>query len=109
MIFIDNLSEFLCLAIEQRISGTFNPQNKEYMNTTWLIKAAAKAMGKRVWVIPGFGIRCMKSFSASIKTAFGSLYYDEDMAVMPFDSNYQLVSSKESVARSIIENLPMVK
>jgi len=102
MIFIDNLSEFLCLAAEHRISGVFHPHNKEYMNTTWLIRAVAKAMGKRRWVMPGLGlvVRWMKPFSATIKTAFGSLYYDEDMTAMPFRDEYQIVSAEESVVRS---------
>jgi len=98
MIFIDNLCEFLCLAVEERISGVFHPHNKEYMNTTWLIKAVAEAMGKRRLVVPGLGwaIRLAMPFSAAIKTAFGSLYYD-DMATMPFDKDYQVVSAEESV------------
>jgi len=104
MIFIDNLCEFLCLAIEQQISGIFHPHNKEYINTTWLIKAVANAMGKRTRVVPGLGllIRCMKPFSVSIKTAFGNLYYEKDIAAMPFINDYQLVPAKDSIIRSIL-------
>jgi len=99
MIFIDNLCEFLCLAVEERISGVFHPHNKEYMNTTWLIKAVAEAMGKRRLVIPGFGwvIRLAMPFSAAVKTAFGSLYYDNNMAAMPHGGDYQMVSAEESI------------
>ena len=103
MIFIDNLSEFLCLAVERHISGVFHPHNDVYMNTTWLIKSVARAMGKRRWIVPGLGliIRCAKPFSAAIKTAFGDLYYDESIAAMPFKEDYQVVSVKESIARSV--------
>ncbi|MCL2377761.1 MAG: NAD-dependent epimerase/dehydratase family protein [Defluviitaleaceae bacterium] len=103
MIFIDNLCEFLCLAAEHRISGVFHPQNNEHMNTTWLIRAVAEAMGKQPVAVPGLGliVRLVKPFSAAIQTAFGSLYYDESMMIMPFKDDYQLVSAKESAKRSI--------
>ncbi|MCL2404193.1 MAG: NAD-dependent epimerase/dehydratase family protein [Defluviitaleaceae bacterium] len=103
MIFIDNLCEFLCLAIERHISGVFHPHNNEYMNTTLLIKAIAKAMGKRRYVMPGLGllVRCMMPFSSTAKTAFGSLYYDGNVAAMPFKDDYQVVSIAESVVRSL--------
>jgi len=103
MIFVDNLSEFMCQAVERNIHGVFCPHNKEYMNTTWLLKAAREAIGKRAWVMPGLGlaVRCLKPFSAAVKTAFGSLYYEENAAISPLLGDYQLVSAEESVARSI--------
>jgi len=109
MIFIDNLCEFLCLAVEQNTQGVFSPHNKEYMNTTWLLKAAREAMGKRTWVMPGLGLAvlCLKPFSAAVKTAFGSLYYDEDTAVLPFRGGYQLVPVGESVVRSLEDKKPL--
>jgi len=104
MIYIDNLSEFICLAVEQRIAGIFHPHNKDYMNTTWLINSIANTVGKRRLIMPGLGlaVRCMKPFSTAIKTAFGSLYYDEDIVAMPFEEDYQLVSATESVERSTL-------
>ena len=103
MIYADNLSEFLCLAVEKNISGVFAPHNKEYMNTTWLLKAARKAIGKRTWVVPGFSlvVRCLKPFVTALKTAFGSLYYDEEMCMLPSGDNYQPVSAEESILRSL--------
>jgi len=103
MLFVDNLSEFLCLAVERRISGIFHPHNKEYVNTTWLIGAVAEAMGRRRRILPGFGllVNCMKHFSNAVKTAFGSLYYEGDVTRMPFDDVYQLVSVEDSVPRSV--------
>jgi len=101
MIYIDNLCEFLCLVVENNTAGVCHPHNKKYMNTSWLIKSVAKAMGKRRWVIPGLGwiIRCMAPFSAAVRTAFGSLYYSRDIADMPFKDDYQLVSAEVSVKR----------
>ena len=103
MIFIDNLSEFLCLAVEQNSAGIFSPHNKEYMNTTWLLVAIRKALGKRTWVVPGLGLAvlCLKPFSNAVKTAFGSLYYEEDAAKLPLKGGYQVVPAQESVARSL--------
>ena len=99
MIYIDNLSELLCIAAEQGVTGILQPHNKEYVNTAWLLAEVAKVMGNRRWILPGLGllVKCAMPFSSAAKTAFGCLYYTMDATQMPFDDDYQLVSTHESV------------
>ena len=42
MIFIDNLSEFVRLLIDNQDNGLFFPQNLEYINTSYLVALIAK-------------------------------------------------------------------
>ncbi|MCL1842344.1 MAG: NAD-dependent epimerase/dehydratase family protein [Defluviitaleaceae bacterium] len=76
MIYIDNLSEFLCTVIESQKGGIFRPQDSKYTNTALLIKHLRRQKGKKT-VIFGAGLLlrlCMAVFPP-IKTAFGNLYY----------------------------------
>ena len=100
MIYIDNLSELLCIVVDKAVNGVLNPHNQEYMNTTWLLSAV---QGHCRRIVPGMGwlVSCVKPLSAAVRTAFGSLYYTKNAAQMPFDDNYQQVSTEESVERSI--------
>ena len=103
MIYINNLSELLCIVVEKDISGCLKPHNKEYVGTAWLLGAISKAFGRRKRIMPGVGwfVRCAEAVSPAAKTAFGSLYYTEVVARMPFEGDYQLVGLEESVVRSV--------
>jgi len=48
MLHIDNLSEFVRLTIENEEDGLFFPQNKEYVNTTNLVKEIASAYNHKI-------------------------------------------------------------
>ena len=48
MIYIENLCEFIRLIIKNNEQGFFWPQNKEYSNTSELVKMIARAHGKKL-------------------------------------------------------------
>src|SRR5699024_2685440 len=48
MIYIDNLSEFIRLLIDECSNGLFCPQNSEYVSTSEMVKLIAEAHGKHM-------------------------------------------------------------
>lgn len=102
MIFIDNLSEFVRLAIDKELSGLFFPQNKEYVNTTELVQLIAKAHGKKLKVTGLFnlfvslGIKMSETFGK----VFGSFTYDKQMPGGPEELEYETCSFEESIERT---------
>lgn len=84
MIYIDNLSEFIRLLIVHEASGLYFPQNKNYVNTTELVKAIAKAHGKTLKVTKKFNwvvSICLKQ-SETFRKVFGSFIYDKKMGAL---------------------------
>ena len=77
MIFIDNLSSFLCGIIESGASGIFLPQNKEYVNTTELVGLIAEYYGKRITTTKLFNplIRALIKKISVFDKMFGDLFY----------------------------------
>jgi len=102
MIFVDNLSEFVRLAIDLKLDGLFFPQNKEYVNTTGLMQSIAQAHHKRLRLVIGLGafVSLGTILSATIGKVFGSLTYDRDMSGGPAEFGYETCSFEESVART---------
>jgi UDP-glucose 4-epimerase len=84
IIYIDNLSKFLCTLISSRSDGIFCPQNGEYANTAHLIKLIRRQNGKKTVLFnAGFLLRLCMAVFPPIKTAFGSLYYSKDDTGLP--------------------------
>lgn len=102
MIFIDNLSEFVRLAIDKELSGLFFPQNRDYVNTTELVKMIAKTHGKELKVTGVFnpfvslGIKMSETFGK----VFGSFVYDKKMLGGPEELEYETCSFEESIERT---------
>lgn len=102
MIFIDNLSEFVRLAIDKELSGLFFPQNKEYVNTTELVQLIAKAHGKELKVIRvlnpfvSLGIKMSETFGK----VFGSFVYDKKMKGDSEHLEYETCSFIDSIERT---------
>ncbi|GAA4068683.1 NAD-dependent epimerase/dehydratase family protein [Amphibacillus indicireducens] len=102
MIFIDNLSEFVRLTIDKELSGLLFPQNKEYVNTTELVRLIAKTHDKELKVTGVFnpfvylGIKMSETFGK----VFGSFTYDKQMPGGPEEYNYETCSFKESIERT---------
>lgn len=99
MLYIENLCEFLRLIIENNERGFFYPQNKEYVKTFDMVKAVAKAHGKKLHGIKIFNpvIRILKGISI-LKKVFGDLYYEKSMS--EYKENYTIVSFIESIDRT---------
>lgn len=99
MIYIDNLLEFMCQLIERELAGTYCPQNREYVNTSKLVKHIAVAKGHNIVILPGFApvLNILSNHISTINKIAGSLYYLQDPAIT-FD--YSIVDFSESIKRS---------
>lgn len=100
MLFIDNLCEFVRLMIDNVESGSFFPQNAEYVNTSEMVKEIAEANGKKIRLMRGtaWAVKLFSLISTKAKKAFGTLTYDKDMSV--YKQSYNTVSSSDSVLRT---------
>ena len=100
MLYIENLCEFIRLMIENSEQGTFWPQNKEYSNTSEMVKMIGAAHGKNVWLIKGFtwSLKLLGLFTGLVDKAFGNLYYDKSLSV--YKQNYRVCSLEESIKRT---------
>lgn len=85
MLYIGNLSAFLKLMIDTTLSGTFHPQNKEYVNTSEMVKLIAKTNRKKLYLVPGFSgiITVFSSQVSTLRKVFGTLVYDEKTQGFP--------------------------
>ncbi len=82
MIYIENLCEFVRRVVDENKSGTFFPQNSEYVNTSNMAKCIGKFCNKRVRLVKGFGwlIKFCGLFISKLRKAFGNLTYDKSMS-----------------------------
>ncbi|MBR2011006.1 MAG: NAD-dependent epimerase/dehydratase family protein [Clostridia bacterium] len=97
MLYIGNLCEFVRLMLENEENGTFWPQNKEYSNTSELIKMIAASHGKNVCLVKGFGwaLRIVSHITGLVNKAFGNLTYD--MSLSKYKEDYRLATLFESI------------
>lgn len=102
MLYIENLSEFVRLAVENRSEGVFFPQNPQYFATYRIAQAAAAEKGKKLRVTRLFNwlVYILMPFSKSMKKVFGSLTYDQSLSDT-FDGKYVVADNAESLIRSI--------
>lgn len=97
MLYIGNLVEFVRLMIENEESGVFHPQNKEYSNTSELVKMIGGVKGKKVHLVKGFGwaLKVMSLFTGLVNKAFGNLSYDKSLS--EYKEEYRKYSLEESI------------
>ncbi len=100
MIYIDNLSSFVKMAIDRELEGVYFPQNREYMNTSEMAMSIAEGLGKkcRLSRLLGFGVKLLIPFVSMAKKGFGTLVYENTEA---FDFEYIVISAEESVKISV--------
>lgn len=98
MIYIDNLCEFVRQAILHELAGTYYPQNKEYSDTTEIIRFFAKAKRHRIFISKTLNplVWMAGKFLRPVCKMFSTYHYDSEMSRMDF--NYQLVSLEESLS-----------
>ena len=102
LIYIDNLCQFMCELVENGDGGYFHPQNAEYTNITEIIKNVRKEMGKKTFILHGFGwvVKLFMKVSHKAKRAFANDYYD--LKFSRYNANtYCSVDFKESIKRTI--------
>lgn len=82
MLYTGTLCSFVETLLEEGCGGLYFPQNKDYVNTTALVKAVARCHRKRIWAVPGFGwlLRLLEGRISLVGKVFGSLTYDQQMS-----------------------------
>lgn len=104
MIYIENLAEFLRRLIDSGKGGVFLPQNKEYSNTSELVRLLRRVQGKRMYLSVLLGALVHAGAWVPGKTgriinkAFGSLTIDRALSNEEI-TEYQLYSLEESIRR----------
>lgn len=100
MLYVGNLVEFVRLIVENQESGTFWPQNKEYSNTSELVRMIAEAHGKKIVLVHGFtwALKVLGHFNGLVNKAFGSLVYENNMN--DFDYQYCRYSVEETISET---------
>jgi len=102
MIYIGNLCNFMCELVENGDGGYFHPQNAKHTNIAEIIKEVRSAMGKKTFIIPGFGwaIGLLMKISHKAERAFADDYYDLDFSRYR-ENTYCSVDFVESIKQSI--------
>lgn len=97
MLYIGNLNALVKHLIDGSDSGIFCPQDRQTHCTARVVQAIAKARGKSLPLVPGFGwtMHLLRHLSGSVDKAFGSLCYDADLSAYPKD--YRITDFPESV------------
>ena len=100
-VYIDNLTEFVRLAIENRLHGTFCPQDNKSVSANELLKAIAVGLGKkyRPSRVLGTLVRWFPFFPL-VKKAYGGVEYS--MSLSSLDKiKYVIVPFEEGIRRTI--------
>jgi len=97
MIHIDNLSEFLAQVILHEDSGTFHPQNKEYVCTSELVAIIAAVHGNKVRRLGLFNgiLRQLVDRNVTINKLFGDFAYAKELST--YEHDYHVRDFKESI------------
>lgn len=97
MLHIDNLCEFVKVIIDNKESGIFFPQNKEYVKTADMVKLIAETHGKKVRLVKIFNpvIRLSGLKIKFINKVFGNLVYEK--LISDYKVNYQIRDFHESI------------
>ena len=100
MLYIENLCEFLRLAVEHEERGTFWPQNAAYVCTADMASAIAAAHGRRLRLVGGLppALRAAGRVTGLVNRVFGNLTYDRSLSA--YREDYQVCSFAESIRRT---------
>ncbi len=100
MLYVENLTEFVRLMVENEERGIFWPQNREYSNTTELARLIAKSQGRQLLLVPGtvWALKLLSHVTGLVNKAFGSQCYEQAMSEYPWE--YRLYSLEESIERT---------
>lgn len=100
MLHIDNLCEFIKVIIDFDETGTFFPQNREYVNTSDMVRTIAEVHGRKIWMTKLFNpiLRMMSAISL-VNKVFGNLVYDK--SISEYDkADYRIIGFRESIKKS---------
>jgi UDP-glucose 4-epimerase len=96
MLYIDNLCEHIRLLIDNGCSGTYMPQNSEYICTSEMAVMIMRTHGKDIRLVRSFNplIKILKI--SLINKIFGDLVYDKNLSGLPCGS-YDIVGFEDSI------------
>lgn len=98
MLHIDNLCEFIKLMIDNKESGLFFPQNKEYVKTSEMVRLIAETHGRRIRLVrllnPPLSVLCERITIAN--KIFGDLVYCLNISKYA-KGMYQIRNLRESI------------
>lgn len=102
MIYVDNLCEFIKMAIEKKSSGILFPQNSEYVSTVDVIKTAAKYFNHKILFIRCFNplLKLLSRRLGIINKIFGTKVYA--MSLSPDVSKYNKVDFETSIKECVL-------
>lgn len=97
MLYIGNLCEFIKFVIDNNENGYFFPQNREYVNTSELVKTIAEVCDNKIRLTKIFNpfISMIKNH-ALIKKVFGNMVYEKEMSDYK-DFSYCVYDFAESI------------
>ena len=100
MIYIDNLCEFIRIIINNRSSGIFYPQNKDYVNVSNTAQMISRLEGKKIYLTRIFNplIKILLGKNNVINKIFGNYYYHQNMSLHD-KYDYDLVNFKSSLTK----------
>lgn len=102
MLYIENLCELLRQMIKKGTKGVFHPQNKEYVETTQLIKQIARETDSQIYftrLLNPF-IYILERMNNSVNKLYGTFLYKKEMSEID-GIEYQIIDFKESIKRSL--------
>ena len=95
MIYIDNLSEFVRVLIDNNDSGLFWPQNSEYVNTSDMVRLIAEFHARKIVFTKAFNPLIRMLNIGIINKVFGDLIYMRES--LGYDSNYDICNFDKSI------------
>lgn len=97
MLHIDNLSEFIKLMIDNKESGLFFPQNREYVKTSEMVRVISEVHGKKIQLVKWFNplLLLMRNRIRIVNKVFGNLIYDKRMS--EYKEDYRVRDLKTSI------------
>jgi len=99
MIYVDNLSEFVRVLIDDEVSGIFYPQNMEYMCTSEMVRLIAEAHGKQISLTKIFNPILKIAKINLVNKVFGDLVYETDIDTYK-NTKYCVVGMRQSIQAS---------
>ena len=98
MIYIGNLCEFVRTLIDNESDGIFCPQNKEYVNTSNMVKSIAQLNNKKIYysrlLVPLVSLARLVNIVPAQK-AFGNLIYEKDDLVDTFSFEESMIRTEQ--------------
>ena len=101
MLYIDNLCEFIKLAIENNMHGIFMPQDDKAVSAIDIITAIADGLGKKARTSRFLGLGVyLCSFLPLIQKAYGGIEYDMALSKIQ-NMDYVVVPFNEAIKRTV--------